>query len=516
MPTDETVEEHYRLSAEEASQVERDRANTDRRVGGLFRGCFARRHGGLVAIRDPEDGVDRCPLCNWEIESGFCGRCEAGFDTDGRMVVDYDGSLGYGTDYEMYGSYDFSSDEELDDDIDLEDDGVVMGLDTSRVVTGNTGGWPMALGLDENLHVLTVGSGGRISSGSEGVTPIHNPHSIGMVAIDGQSTHQRHHCQYMLIILGVANNHARRLPLRRHRRPYPFTSNNDEDDSLDSDEDENDENDDLGSLRDFIDDDEDDDDHGDNEDDDEDSDEGDDTVARSRHQHWWDVDRSSGSSSSSEGTPRPSSHRHRNQPMVLLASNQDGDSDEGGAVSNGQRRRPGRPRESSRDQRPVRPEVQIHTGTGSSAGSPSIQSARSPPPNSSVASDRRWDDSDDDTPTAEGESGPSAASGRRKRARARASPTSIADRSSSTLSLDVRSRGRASTASTFQDSGQSHSLLHVAVAPCRPLTLQGGGIGNPASSMNVRSESLDSDGDVSMDTSALQLVRRGWRADQSF
>ena len=193
MPTDETVEEHTKLSAEEASQVERDKANTDRRVGGLFRGCFARRHGGLVAIRDPEDGVDRCPLCNWEIESGFCGRCETGFDQDGRMVVDYDGSLGYGTDYEMYGSYDFSSDEELDDDVDLEDDGVVMGLGTSRAVTGGTGGASLiALGPDDDLNVLTVGPAGRMGSGSERVTPIRNPHSLGTVTIDGQLTYQRH------------------------------------------------------------------------------------------------------------------------------------------------------------------------------------------------------------------------------------------------------------------------------------------------------------------------------------
>ena len=84
---DETFREHQRLRSEEASIVERDKANKDPRTGGLFRGCFNSDVGLYRAVRDEEDGVNRCPLCHWEIESGCCGQCGARFRNDGRMLL---------------------------------------------------------------------------------------------------------------------------------------------------------------------------------------------------------------------------------------------------------------------------------------------------------------------------------------------------------------------------------------------------------------------------------------------
>lgn len=111
MPAGETSEDHIRLRQEESEQIDRDRANKSSTSGGLFRGWFQRTHPTLRATRDPEDGVDRCPVCNWELEDLRCHRCEIGFDSQRRMI------LRDGLD-----SWTHSSEDELDVEFDVEDD----------------------------------------------------------------------------------------------------------------------------------------------------------------------------------------------------------------------------------------------------------------------------------------------------------------------------------------------------------------------------------------------------------
>ncbi|MCJ1296000.1 hypothetical protein MMC34_007565 [Xylographa carneopallida] len=84
MPIGETTEEHLMNKQKEATIVERDRSNTDARIGGLFRGCFkgSSLTGRNGVIRDIEDGVDRCPFCAWELEGGFCSSCQQTIDSE--------------------------------------------------------------------------------------------------------------------------------------------------------------------------------------------------------------------------------------------------------------------------------------------------------------------------------------------------------------------------------------------------------------------------------------------------
>ena len=85
LPAGETSEDHKKWSQEEADLVDLDRITHTSHAGGLFRGCFryfARRTRPV--IRDQEDGVDRCPVCAWELEDGICGSC--GYGTDSGSV----------------------------------------------------------------------------------------------------------------------------------------------------------------------------------------------------------------------------------------------------------------------------------------------------------------------------------------------------------------------------------------------------------------------------------------------
>ncbi|KAL9122335.1 MAG: hypothetical protein Q9187_001108 [Circinaria calcarea] len=85
MASGESTEDHKKCQEEEATIVERDKANLDERTGGLFRGCFkARLQGARPTIRDEEDGVTRCPNCTWELEDGYCNACGVGYGSDGE------------------------------------------------------------------------------------------------------------------------------------------------------------------------------------------------------------------------------------------------------------------------------------------------------------------------------------------------------------------------------------------------------------------------------------------------
>ena len=120
LPRDETLQEHHEAMMAEAALVEKDK-NDKTAKGGLFKGVFKLsdywNHLPRRVLRDDEDGVDRCPMCSWELEEGHCGHC--GFDVDADFSDEDDGQS-FSTDYDDPGLGDPG--EDLDDDIDLDDD----------------------------------------------------------------------------------------------------------------------------------------------------------------------------------------------------------------------------------------------------------------------------------------------------------------------------------------------------------------------------------------------------------
>jgi hypothetical protein len=109
----ETTEKHHEYAREEAEAVALDRANQDPRTGGLFKGVFRRRANRLMAIRDHEDNVWRCPECHHELEDQWCIAC--------NDRVYYDSEEDEDENDLFYDDSDSIS-EELDHDLELEDD----------------------------------------------------------------------------------------------------------------------------------------------------------------------------------------------------------------------------------------------------------------------------------------------------------------------------------------------------------------------------------------------------------
>ncbi len=105
MPVGETTQEHKKWQEEEAALVEKDRATTGHK-GGLFRGSFRLTHRRqAAAIRDDEDGVDRCPRCTWELEDGLCESCGYPAGEDTADMSDSDGHGNWDDDlYDMEGA----------------------------------------------------------------------------------------------------------------------------------------------------------------------------------------------------------------------------------------------------------------------------------------------------------------------------------------------------------------------------------------------------------------------------
>lgn len=91
LPND-THETLQQTRQQEAAIIQQDKSCTDPKTGGLFKGVFRRSLGRPV--RDEEDGVDRCPICHWEIEDGECPGCgnifDGEFDGDGFSDLDED------------------------------------------------------------------------------------------------------------------------------------------------------------------------------------------------------------------------------------------------------------------------------------------------------------------------------------------------------------------------------------------------------------------------------------------
>lgn len=121
LPSGETIEQHSTWQKEEADIVQQDKDNQDVRTGGLFKGCFrpARTVApSLRAVRDREDGVDRCPLCSWELESGECAQCGLFFDENGELTWG-DSFTGF-SDLDEMSERDLSG-EDLDAELEMED-----------------------------------------------------------------------------------------------------------------------------------------------------------------------------------------------------------------------------------------------------------------------------------------------------------------------------------------------------------------------------------------------------------
>ena len=113
----EKLEQQLQWQKEEANSVQEDRKNSNPVTGGLFKGCFKQRLPRVrYAIRDEDDGVDRCPSCNWEIEDGMCPSCGYEFEDDGAIRPSFGGF----SDMDP-SERDMFEEEDLDGDIDLED-----------------------------------------------------------------------------------------------------------------------------------------------------------------------------------------------------------------------------------------------------------------------------------------------------------------------------------------------------------------------------------------------------------
>lgn len=121
LPIGETIQEHKKWQKEEADAVQADKDNKDTRTGGLFKGCFRQhplhaRGPSLQVVRDQEDGVDRCPICTWELEDGGCQQC--------GLVFDETGEVSWGDSFSGFSDMDEMSEhntEDLDAEMDMDD-----------------------------------------------------------------------------------------------------------------------------------------------------------------------------------------------------------------------------------------------------------------------------------------------------------------------------------------------------------------------------------------------------------
>lgn len=124
----ETTAEHMTHRQEESGRLDKDKSNTDPQHGGLFRGLFKPKPAPLQPVVDLDDGVMRCPVCNWELaDDEVCGGCgyEYHGESDGTDYTDEDSELSETE------NYDSIIDDEADDNDDgfgeIEDDDAVWG-----------------------------------------------------------------------------------------------------------------------------------------------------------------------------------------------------------------------------------------------------------------------------------------------------------------------------------------------------------------------------------------------------
>lgn len=117
LPDGETKGQHEEWSTQEAEAVDRDRAIGETTNEGVFPGVFPRedQRRPLPPIIDDDDGVERCPYCNWEIEEEgdpICPRCGE------RHALDDEDQSYNGEEHDV-GFSDMES-EDVDDEDDLD------------------------------------------------------------------------------------------------------------------------------------------------------------------------------------------------------------------------------------------------------------------------------------------------------------------------------------------------------------------------------------------------------------
>ena len=117
---DETLDQHEQARKEQRAAVLKDKNNKHPRTGGLFKGFFNVRlpRQTLRAWQDPEDGVDRCLQCMWELVDGLCEHC--GQDYGSTPAAYFSGYSETGDSSEYAHNDDFA--EFLDPDVDMEYD----------------------------------------------------------------------------------------------------------------------------------------------------------------------------------------------------------------------------------------------------------------------------------------------------------------------------------------------------------------------------------------------------------
>lgn len=132
LPSDETLEQHTKWQKEHADIIQQDRDNSDSRKGGLWKGFF-RRVGPRIprpALRDVEDGVDRCPYCQWELEDGMCQRCGLPFDENGTGTWEFSDGLSERSGHGFHSE--IGSELDVDLEIDMEEDGEIDEFDEEQ------------------------------------------------------------------------------------------------------------------------------------------------------------------------------------------------------------------------------------------------------------------------------------------------------------------------------------------------------------------------------------------------
>ena len=85
LPAGESTDDHRKSQEEEAAVVDNHKSSNDPKIGGLFRGTFKHKRTPGSFIYDSEDEVERCPMCTWELEDGFCNACQTRYDSEAEL-----------------------------------------------------------------------------------------------------------------------------------------------------------------------------------------------------------------------------------------------------------------------------------------------------------------------------------------------------------------------------------------------------------------------------------------------
>lgn len=123
----ETTAEHLVNRQAESEKLDQDKANTNPHTGGLFGGLFKPKAPALKPLVDVDDGVMRCPNCQWELAEDACGSCGWVYRPD-EDITDYSGSDE--DDYDDETDYDSmldGEDPEEDEFGDMDDDDSAWG-----------------------------------------------------------------------------------------------------------------------------------------------------------------------------------------------------------------------------------------------------------------------------------------------------------------------------------------------------------------------------------------------------